>query len=356
MAATPIKRGYEFIHEKMRQKLLHQIFPSIFPDFVKRLKPLDAYPVVIGGTLVQRCAKRSIEASRIIEDLLTEDIDVKVVLTRHIADNSDAVIPRIDAVRHEFIHQAIQGLEAYAKTISRENPDIIMSVQESHKLLNISLESISRIRVLEIEITYIEASKSTTLPILDLGLYTTFSVPHHYSLYMDFNKSVKLPVPYVSVNKVLYATCNYAYIDTIRMLMDRAKYFEEKKTMYALMKFARYVVKFMCLYVLIEQKSIKEVDASVREVYERAHDILKNTNLAKLDLKQQKKEEAEEGTVKQVGAMLTQVIQKIKLEEFVAYLSTQEASPQKGGSIRKKTPFKKSVQELQRIFFTKSNA
>lgn len=345
---TPIKRGYEFIHEKMRQHLLDRILPSLFPTFVKSLKPLDAYPVVIGGTLIQRCAKQSAEAHRIIEDLLTEDIDMKVVVTRPIADNHDPVIPRIDAARHEFIHQVINKLDAYAKVISKENPDILVSVQESQKLLNIPLEFIARIRVLEIEVTYIEASKSTTLPILDLGLFTTFSVPEHYSMYMDFNKTVKLPVPYVSVNKILYATCNYAYFDTIRMLVDRAKYFEEKKTMYALMKFARYVVKFMCLYVLIEHKSIRDVDDDVRQVYEKAHDILKNINL---DFQQQKTTTTESTkSIKQVGKMLKAIIRKIKLDDFITYLTTQhEKQGQAAGNGSRKTPFKLGVKQLHRM-------
>jgi hypothetical protein len=351
---TPIKRGYEFIHEQMRQKLLHQILPSIFPNFVKRLKPLDAYPVIIGGTLVQRCAKRSAEASRIIEDLLTEDIDIKVVLKKEIADNNDPVIARIDAVRHEFIHQVIYGLDAYAREVSHDNPDIVVSVHESQKLMNTSLEFIAKIRVLEVKITYIESTRSMTLPILDMGLYTTYSVPH-YSLYMNFNKNVKLPIPYVSVNKILYATCNYAYMDTIRMLVDRARYLEEKKTMYALIKFTRYVIKFMCLYVLIEQKTIKDVDVNVREAYKRAHEILTNANLLNLDLSQQKKEAAEEETVKQVGLLLSQVIQKVNIDDLVTYLYKQESSIHSGGmppskpvKVRK-TPFKTSVKELQRV-------
>lgn len=347
MTTTPIKRGYEFIHERMRQHLLKKTLPSLFPGLVKRLKPLDAYPVVIGGTLIQRCAKQSAEAYRIIEDLLTEDIDMKVVVTRPIENNHDPVIPRIDAARHEFIHQIINGLEAYAKVISKENPDIIVSVQESQRLLNIPLELIARVRTLQIEVTYIEASKSITLPILDVGLYTTFSVPQHYSMYMDFNKAVKLPVPYVSVNKILYATCNYAYFDTIRMLVDRAKYFEEKKTMYGLMKFARYVIKFMCLYVLIEHKSIKDADDDVRKVYERAHDILKTINL---DFRQQKKTTTEAATVKQVSKMLKSIIRKMNLDDFVAYLTTQhEKHEQITRGAGHKTPFKTGVKELERM-------
>lgn len=354
--ATPIiKRGHEYVHDLLRTHLLDVVLPVTFKLLTTRLSPLECYPVLVGGALVQRCAKRSSDAYWFIRDVLSEDVDIKFVITRDIKSNEDPIIPLIDSVRREFLYDVIHRLNDYVKNL--QSNGLVITVQENQYLLNSQIEVVKRTRVFEVEVNYIEMNgptsvRNTTMPMLDLGLYTSYSSPY-YDKYRKLYPEVKLPIPTIKIKNVLYATCNYAYYDTVRMMVDRAKFFEEKRTMYALMKFSRYVLKFMCLYVMLHKKHIKNIDPKVIALYKKTHNILVSIDLAKLEDANKLRDRAYDTPYAvSIGKTLQQVVQVTQVSDLVSFIQQPVDTPPatSGGSkTPSRSPLKTAIKRIESL-------
>lgn len=266
-------QSYELVHNQLRNQLINNILPKTFPSFARELRKLhqDIYPVVVGGSVLQNCVRSNVKAHKFIHDLFSEDVDIKVVIgTKNKISNES-----LDIVRKKFLTRIAKKLKTYVQS----NKDILetqVTTKISDKLMNHPLEHIRKSRVLTLENEYTETFGKHTLSILDTSVYAENTVAH-YNNYHDLvrsasNVSPNVPIPYQKENGVNYASCNYAYYDTVRMMLDRSHFFEEKRSIYALIKLSRYIVKFMSLYVLLKNQNI---DPSIQKIYINVHKMLK---------------------------------------------------------------------------------
>lgn len=333
---TPLGlHSHEVIHEQLRQHMMSSVLPKIFPAFAADCKHHHAYPIVIGGSVIQKCAVMSSTAQAFVNDLFTEDIDVKLVITKDIESNDDPIITRLNKIRMRYMKLVVKKLQAYIKKDeSIKESGWIINVDISDSLLHVKIEAVQRKRVYTVQLTYVspDVSKSIVLPMMDVGLFSNYSTPTHFNQYRELNPSVKLPVPHFTKNHIQFTTCDYAYYDTVRMMVDRGKYFEQTKSMFALMKLSRYIVKFICLYVLLKStkrvQSPTSVNPKLVQVYERAHTILKSVNMTRLSLGNDgiKKVRYDTPYVNQLQRLLEKVVRVADIKELVKVVGHVEDS------------------------------
>ena len=346
--------SFAHIHDEMRTQLLNKVLPSLFPTFVNELKPLGAYPVILGGTLVQRCAKRSVDSYQFIRNLLTEDIDIKVVVTSEDVDSIEhPIIKTLHTLRRTFVDRVKEKLAPTIKKLKNTYLDI---------RLDLNQELLEKRNVFSVNVTYVEFEdtdtvRSTTLPLMDLGVFVKYSIPHYYK-YRKLYPNVKLPIPYVKFRGVYYATCDFAYFDTVRMMIDRLKYFQSKRTMFGLMKFSRYVLKFMCLHVLLNEGKIK-VDGQIEQIYDRVRRILQTIDVAKMQMQDAMTLQYNEQYVTEIIRILSVVVHATHIEDLVAFMESSVPHSQKlqllaavGGGKAKRVELHKTILQLQRVLQT----
>lgn len=347
MSITPIsQRSYEYIHDRLRSHLIQKVLPKVFPSFIKKLKNHNAYPVVLGGTLVQRCAKRSSQAHWFIKDLLTEDVDIKVVITQPTSGPTDPIYNTINTIRHKVIRDVIAHMKLFTKTLENGILSIDIGINES--LLTAK-------NVLSLDVSYIEINDMTTrrvtFPIFDINFFSDTETVHFEKFRKQF-PAVKHPIPFVKHRGVLYATCNYAYFDTVRMMIDRMRYFQEKKTMFGLMKFSRYVLKFMCLHTLLNSPKLDKVnlDPKLKAIYAEVNEVLKTIDIAKLSFADAMRTQYNEQYITGVARILTLVVHTTHIQELIQFMDASVPTSQKikiGGSVEKKKAITNSSKSLK---------
>lgn len=287
---TPIKlQEYEIIHDHIRNHMVRFILPKLFPRMVKECSKHTCYPVIIGGTVIHHCTTLNPLAASFVKDLFSEDVDVKFVVTKPIESNANETIKAIDAIRMKYAELVVSAVTKFIQKEKFANAGWMVKAAISKELMNIGIEHIKRKRVIEVMLEYVNVSDRTRkleLPLMDMSLFTDFSVAHFHQYNTIFNvdkDADAVPIPFVAHNGILYADCNYAYYDTIRMMIDRGKYFEQKKSLFALLKLARYIIKFLCLYVLLKNKRFKtQVDKDIYRMYEKMHKTLKAIDMARI--------------------------------------------------------------------------
>jgi len=255
---------FQSINTILKDHLLSNIFPKLFPKFNKMLAPYSAYMVVIGGVSVEMCAKLDKVAMTFLQNIFTDDVDIKIVIEDDKVNLND-----IHELRLLFIRKIIQELEIF---VAKHYLGIDVFVDTS--LLDHKVEAVRNARVVSIAIANSEKSAS----LVDTTFYSKQSTPH-YHVFKSIMHS-KHHVPFYLVNRVAYATCEYMMFDTCRMLVDRANYLKETRSIFALMKFTKYVVKFMSLYVL--RKKIKALPSNLSVIYDEAYATLQKLNMIKL--------------------------------------------------------------------------
>lgn len=351
MSITPItQRSYEYLHDKVRNDLIDKVLPKVFPAFVEKLRPLDTYPVVLGGTLVQRCAKRNASAHWFVRDLLTEDVDIKMVINRATTGaDTDPIYKKLHAIRMDVINAVTTSLKPYLKKLENEGLTIETGINES--LLKAK-------NVLSMEVSYVEISNVTarrvTLPLLDINFFSDTETTH-FNKFRKLFPEVKLPIPYVKHRGVLYATCNYAYYDTVRMMVERLRYFQEKKTMFGLMKFSRYVLKFMCLHTLLKSTPDMKIEPKLKDIYIQVNEVLKTIDIAKLSFADAMKTQYNEQYITNIARILTLVVHTTHIEELITFIDASVPTQSKvkiGGKTdvaKKRDAMKAMYQKLRNI-------
>ena len=323
MSITPItQRSYEYIHDVVRSHLIDKVLPKVFPEFIEKLAALKTYPVVLGGTLVQRCAKRSADAHWFIRDLLTEDVDIKMVINQPTTGPTDSIYATLNTIRHKVLRDIITHMTPFTKKLESGALQIDMGINES--LLTAK-------NVLSLEVSYVEINDMTTrrvtFPVLDINFFSDTETGH-FTKFRKLFPAVKLPIPFVKHRGVLYATCNYSYFDTVRMMIERMRFFQEKKTMFGLMKFSRYVLKFMCLHTLLKSDQVK-VDPKLKEIYAEVNEVLKTIDVAKLSFADAMKTQYNEQYITNIARILTLVVHTTHIQELIQFMDSSVPTPEK---------------------------
>lgn len=265
----------DIINQVLKKYLLDVVFPKSFKKYSDMLwKKHRSYMVIIGGVSVEMCARLDTTAQSFLKSVFSEDIDIKLVVA-----NINADYEAIHELRLKFVNDVIKRLSKYIMSHKKEwDASIDINVHIDDALLNHKIDAVANARVVSIGVEYVEGKYHTIYPLVDTTFFTEASTPH-FGVFQKIMKS-KTPVPYYVANGVNYANCEYMMYDNCRMLVDRASYLKEKKSLFALMKFTKYIIKFMSLYVL--RKKVEHLPTPLLEIYDEAYYVLKKINTFKL--------------------------------------------------------------------------
>lgn len=270
--------GREVFHRELKRGLIQDILPSVLKKYKSREQQLGCYFVIIGGEAVERCAQLSRTAQKFLATLAGEDCDIKLVFSTPVKTQDDPRIQKTHDMRMELLGDAVAGLRARVAQMALDD-GVSVDIVLDDRLLTHPVEEVRRAQVISVCVHYIEGQNHFEVPILDTTFFHNLSAPDLYKKYSRMAHTNK-PIPYITKHNVRYATCNYTYYDTVRMLLDRIEYFSEKRTMFGLMKFYRYVVKFMCLYVL--RKRVTTLPKDLVKVYDNVHASLMQLDLVRI--------------------------------------------------------------------------
>ena len=128
-------------------------------------------------------------------------------------------------------------------------------------------------------------------------------------------------VPFNQVDGVKYATCEFVYHDTVRMLAERFEYFAEKRTVYALIKLYRHLLKFMSLYVL--RNHVKGLPSTMRKIYKKVVQRLKTAAVLQkgLNNKEFRRLNYDESYVKQVNMAVKDVVRIGGVQDLIDHFA-----------------------------------
>ena len=304
----------DLVNTILKQHLLENILPKLFVKYNNQVAKYNAYLVVIGGLSVEMCARLNKDAQIFLKNVFSEDIDIKAVCKK----NSN--ISRISSIRHKFLLDVIKELEKFINVNkSRWDKTIILNVELDTSLMTHAAQAVKDAQVMNITIDYTESSYRTQFSILDTSLFTP--KVHHYNVYKSLVGGT-LNVPYYTENNINFATCDYMMYDNCRMMIDRSRYLKEKRSMFAMLKFIKYVIKFMSLYIL--RNKISKLPSHLQEIYSKAYLVLKklNTHRLKKGLKDLYKIKYDEEYVDHIISVLDTLIKASKMKHIMKAIET----------------------------------
>ena len=247
--------------ENCREFLIAHVLPKYLPHHITK----SYYPIVIGGSSVSRCMQSDYETSQMVDDAFSSDIDIDFVVLK----NSMRIIDDAYKGRTKFIEELLKDPD-FAK-FAKDNQQSIGSKQfvlfpEGEKLTKLNKRHAISIYLEDI---HDPEKKLTVMDTIILHPKNTYN----YNLFKDIFHS-KYPIPKEIDNGVLWASCEWIYVDTIRMMMlyDQGLVYSKNDKAFFL-KFTRYIMKFCVLYILLFETNNKE-HAHIKKAYSQVRTML----------------------------------------------------------------------------------
>lgn len=260
---------------EMHKLFLNTLLNSTFPKCMGKTTSKHFYPVIVGGQNVMRCAKQTEASRRLIEEILSSDIDLEYVVMQPLTNLDDPILEQVHAARMKLIDEVLKDrdLTSTIRGLERDNAEVGLMINlradDSMLALPESHEAYPA-RVVRIRADYyVGYELQHSIVLVDTGIYSNLSRRKAYYLYQRFfDDADSKPVPTVTVNGVTYGTCSHAFYDTVRMLdfyakeMNQATSGKRMRTLFV--KYANYIAKFVALYSLLN--NIKD-DKHYKDIY-----------------------------------------------------------------------------------------
>lgn len=233
--------SFEERYSRVRDYILHKVLGR----YMSKHKNRSYYPVVVGGTNINRCLRLSPHTRKLLDSLFSSDVDLDFVIV-----NDNVPIDVVHQKRMLFLYDVLNdvGLNSYLKRLGNvrlrlDDKTIHMKHLRVSKmmLVTLKLESFN-------DFGHVLDSKT----IMDCPLYHKGNV-EDFRLYARFFPKLKLPIPYITHKGVFYATCGYIYYDTVRMMLYYSRELRIDNDEFNYKKLARYIIKFSALYLLMNK-------------------------------------------------------------------------------------------------------
>lgn len=249
--------------------------------YIRKYFARDYYPVLIGGINVKRCADMEPKARELIGSLYTHDIDIKFVIVKDIIDNTDPAVVAAHEARLRFVNEV---------STDEISLSAVRSIEKAYKGLRINLKihemKKTRNEILRRNIMinfnaeyYIDGVHVGTKEIIDTGIYSNYSQEEIMSYRKFFANELNRPIPFYVHKGIPYATCGWAYYDTIKMLVLYGQRYETasdpKERRYQFEKLLKYIGKFLVLYTQLNRIRGDSKFDNIKRVYVRSKWLLK---------------------------------------------------------------------------------
>lgn len=256
----------------------------------KYIKP-DFYPVLIGGINVVRCAALEPGARALIGSLYSNDIDIKFVIMKPVQDHEDAAVVAAHEARMAFVADIMNDNKMVAsvrRVVDKMNAghgdkiEVHMSLEDFRTKEH---EGVKRNMMVNIKAEYIVNGKKVgSHAIIDTGIFSTYSQEDFVSYQKFFQNELRRPIPFYVYKGIPFATCGWAYYDTVRMLVLYGQRYEEantpKEKRWQFNKVLKYVVKFSVLFTQINRLRNDANYEKITRVYKRSKELLKKIKFA----------------------------------------------------------------------------
>lgn len=221
------------------------------------------YPVITGGMAALECIRRT-GNTRLLRHIVSQDIDIHIV----IPDDSETTIN--DAIKkRDMMMNMIMNDTELKESIAVAIPGGTLEMDTRMLALPPDHEAFHSM-VLRMRLR-LKSGKSYI--VIDSGLYS----PKSKAMYMEYRKYFGVPVPVVMHGRLPYASCEYVYYDTVRMLGYYTHVLfsvRDKRAQngFAALKFANLLLKFVSL-----EESLHKLDNDdLVKVYIETKDIVKH--------------------------------------------------------------------------------
>lgn len=309
------------LHTHLIRVFIKHILPKV------NLKYIDAqrkiYPVIIGGANITRCAQLSPAARQLVKRLGINDIDFKfagLAPPKH-PKAAEEYIRRIDTLRRAFLRDALDTKRPEFSNILRR----VIPPQMKHTLdirfetnfkyanppkpINTAIEGahqakVRLVRLVSVDAVYYNPQTHEVLDkirFVDTTIFTPQTMGRDYKLltpFKDLTKHPDTPVPIYIHKRVLYGSCAWNYIDTVKMLDTYAKTMAESlkpnapplapaEAKFNTQNFIKYLVKFIVMYIQVHasahtpthktgRKQLAPLQlAKIRKLFHRVHELHK---------------------------------------------------------------------------------
>jgi len=205
----------------------------LIPHFAPFLKHKDdkIYPLLLGGISLVRCVDKP-------QTVQTQDIDIKFVTTDH------ALVDEAVGMRTIFLDNILadQKIRKAFPTLQKSEVDTTLITLRQTLFI-------------------IDSASGKRHVIIDTGIASskTFPIFHHYQnlFTLKSNSSTHHPIPYYVYNQLPFATCNWTYYDTVRMLNSTKQDWDKHPTSrFHFEKYQKYIGKFIHMYSFINKKAL----------------------------------------------------------------------------------------------------
>jgi hypothetical protein len=319
------------LHYELKDALIKgDILKNTLTNIEDACKRAHCYAVVVGGIALERCIEQSWRARRYLRHVVVEDIDIVFAIRAHLTGRSKEAIrrrvSRATKLRNIFMTELQANAEAW---LQEKGMGESMRVQLDTSLSNIPVIKWAHITSL---VTVDSAGIQRTL--VDTKILDQVVAERAKTNIGGIREKTgsKDLVPYVEIDGIKYATCEFVYYDTIRMLITRLEYFQEKNTMFSLLKLYRHIVKFMALYVL--RNNIRGLPPSMKKIYTRINRRLRKTDIIGLGIKSDQFTKTYDSRyVENVKNLLVDVVKATNITKLVKHFKLMHASSNKGYSL-----------------------
>jgi hypothetical protein len=264
------RKRVELVNKKLILITLDKILGKFMSSFIDNELTV---PVVVGGSNLRRCAFTMPASKMLASKLKVNDIDIKFIVKPKLRPN-DPIVQKVDIIRREFINKLITHplfLSAISSLEKQYGCKIITDLftkyadAQEDKSAPAWVNRVYRVQLVKLSLVYQDPKTAAQerLDFLDTTIISNLSEGIVYKMYQIVLKTDKLldkevTVPVYVQNGVIYATCAWNYLDTVRMLVYYSSVLKNKVPSdengnHYLLITIKYMVKFIVMYIQVNK-------------------------------------------------------------------------------------------------------
>lgn len=217
--------------------LLTKVLPRIIPLYTTA----DYAPFIIGGTAVTRCMSMYDETRVLLHNVFNKDIDIDFIMF----NSDDKTIKKANAAHAKFIKDIVASKEI--QEFDKNHPEFTMRVSE------IFIPHKPSLKVKKLQLVY----DKVHIDAIDVVMYNQYDQQNFYKTFFK----TKYPILRQTDNNMLYASCEWIFYETVRMMYVYDNYLSSAvedmpnlpSRKHVFKKLVRYVLKFCALYVVMHE-------------------------------------------------------------------------------------------------------
>jgi hypothetical protein len=245
---------------KAKAIILDTILPQVLREtrFKRFIETNKVSPVVLGGVNYTRCIERK-------QSQYSGDVDLKFILEDAV-NNDETDNPTLLKI-HRFRMRFLKRIQSILK--EDYGIETVLRVPE------VSRQPINTF-TWRVELLLPPIQKKQVL--MDTGIWTNFNKPHLKSFSKTFSGLGKTLVPMTTLNGINYPTCEWNFLDLVRMIEESLQVCIAKgNDPFWTSKLDKYMERFASSYAILKKENKKA--SEFKHVFEETKNRVKGVKL-----------------------------------------------------------------------------